>query len=1155
MVTYKYSVASSGPVSNIQSVISMIANELASNPVIENDIEIYIERGTYGGFSIPDGMLYPLFNTAYKLWIRGEPGALPTIDFNYSTEDQIVGIDIGSGNPNVRIEGLRVQYFAVGIRAAINSHYPIVKNCIISNNRNAGIFIEQCAQAQVIQNIIINGDYGIVFRLTKSAIAIHNTIFMNGAIATTKGKSVSCIWAELANDYGLGLEDTGVLHLLGNIGWNTSGRCLTLFSPDVERAGAIVSNYNNWVVGDPSSFITIEDNAFYSGNIVRRAFSSLSPWKELGFDFNSKSEDPKFISAVKIRTKRNGYAVDLNLLPISPVLGMVPSFGYLGGSELPTYFDSTEIKKDILNKNRSQSGTAAGANDKPSTSGFFGQDVFTDPLDVGTVKECGVDPFVNVIYKSIDLWYPSIKKGYFYSNEREYYLYSKKETRDIGYLAHTEFNLPARISTNTDIKVTAAGIELDSDNYDIIGDKLVLIHKDLPIYAGDEEVCIEGNIALWNNTSFVYSNVMYRFKINEGTTRFFMPPSYAGEGPVVITDDRAYPTDSDYISNREFCLKFDSDKELSEIIFANNSNLILNSQFDYSDSGNVPTFWQSSDCTVVPGTNSDSAVAGAYLCKVGNVGYIKTLLPMDSGSHALSFHARSPGSGVVNYCIKYYDNAYDDLGTSNTGSIDLQYYWNRYAILFSSTGKDFDTLVPSVPYPCTYVTGYTQPTRTAYASIQLSHEYNPAFTGSMYLDAIQYEKAEVPSLYHRKPLLHELTVEFESSSSGMFIDTNQCLSPVSRLQTDGFLYIPEIPASVYDGPSYPAITTLHEWRWPEGRKNIIPWSRTKGKDKLRKRPYGRFSLIPETKPEIIAPVTAAASVRDIDISPSIPSTYVGDRIGIGISIQFSDQDNNPCALLPARITVYDTNGKYPGILSLRKAGLKQSLNYSITTKTDSSGIVCLTWIPPTEDCGIYRGPIPFPNQISATGQNRISFIDTEHAVSSINMGNIIVLDYNGNSLPTKATRSIKGVYTPYYESDASLCPLTMPAVRGTVVVTVNGIKYKESQISIIDSDQFFVDYDKSVVRIKGRVTNIHIEYIPSYVYINSEYPNKIMLYHDYIFDGYTGSIVVGYDVSIGLGVAVIDPATGSTVSKVFDLVAQNQLGNRPEVYNALAREI
>ena len=163
MVTYNYSLTSSGSVS-IGQVMLNIASELAENPTLERDIEVALGPGTYAGFSIPDASLFPLLLSGYRLIIKSSGDHFPIIDFNASAETQLVGVDIGSGNPNVTVKGVRVQYFPVGIKAGLNSYFPIVEKCIVSNNRNVGIFFEQTEQAQALQNVVINGDYGIAVR-------------------------------------------------------------------------------------------------------------------------------------------------------------------------------------------------------------------------------------------------------------------------------------------------------------------------------------------------------------------------------------------------------------------------------------------------------------------------------------------------------------------------------------------------------------------------------------------------------------------------------------------------------------------------------------------------------------------------------------------------------------------------------------------------------------------------------------------------------------------------------------------------------------------------------------------------------------------------------------------------------------------------------
>lgn len=1153
MVTYNYTVTPVGSTS-LRDVMLNIATELAQNPVIERDIEVTLDRGTYSGFAIPDSALFPLLSSGYRLIIKSGGDYFPIIDFNVSPEEQVVGIDVGSGNPNVTIKGLRVQYFSVGIRAGLNSHFPIVEKCIINNNRNVGIFFEQTDEAQALQNVVINGDFGIVARLTKSAALIHNTIFQNGAISSESNKSISCIWAELANDYGNGLADTGVLHLLGNIGWNMTGRCLTLFGNNVELSGAVISNFNDWLIGDPDEFIVIEDNAFLQGSNAqpREVINSLLQWKTLGFDNDSISQDPKFIAPIRIRSERNGFAIDLNILPVSPVLGLVPSFAFNSAAAsqwLPSYVDSQAFATDILRSPRQQSGTAIGSNDSVSTAGFFGQDVFSNPLDLGLTKECGVDPFANVLYKSLELWFPKIKKGYFYSNEREYYLYAKKEAATLGELAMTEMYLPGILAIDQGITVKVGGIEVSTAYFDIRRDKFILYHRDLPVQFKDTEVEIEGKISTWRNFEFFYQDVLYRFKISEGVTRFFLPTYYVNTGPVVITDDYAYYTDSDYLANREFCLDIDLQQELSEIKFANDTNLLPNSQFQYGDYD-----WDISNGSVVRSSAPAFSVAGENVASIADKGYIRNRLPISSDyNYSLSFHTRSAGSGDFSWTAELLNASYQPLGLVFSGSKSLSSSWERQAILFNGSGENFSIDVPNKPIPCNLLANYNLPASAAYVDFKVAHTYSPAYPGNFEVDALQYEQTDNPTLYHKQLNLRDFTVEYETSSEEYFIDSNLAMSPISNLLSDGFLFIPEIPAAMYSGPNDPTVTTLHEWRWPEGRRGVMPWARTKGKDKLRKRPLNRFNKLPDPKPEIVYPVYAYAGVKDVKIQPSVPRTIVGTRIGEGIAIQVTDTDDNPMSLASVRASVVDYNARYPGILAKSKYGLKEQLGVIVFGQTDNAGSMAIKWIPPEEPAGLYRGEIPAARLQSALGEE-ISVIDTEYVVSADNFGNIIIFNNRREELPTVASEPRIEVHEPALTKSDSNISLAYPADPGSVVIIVNGVRYKEAKINVLNSNEFYVDYDRSVVTVKGRANEVHVEYIPRYVFINPEDPYKIMIYKDKVFGNYTGDITVGYDLAIILRVEIDNPGVGDVLTREFDIVAQNPLLKEITTINKIALE-
>jgi len=371
--------------------------------------------------------------------------------------------------------------------------------------------------------------------------------------------------------------------------------------------------------------------------------------------------------------------------------------------------------------------------------------------------------------------------------------------------------------------------------------------------------------------------------------------------------------------------------------------------------------------------------------------------------------------------------------------------------------------------------------------------------------------------------------------------------------SDGFLYIPEVPAAMYGGPYTPAITTLHEWRWPQGRKLVMPWARTKGKDKLRKRPLGLFNHIPDDKPEIVAPVSNYPTGGELYLIPSVPSTFVGDTNGVGFTIRVRDTDNNPFSVASVHVSVSDYNLRYPGTLSKRLYGLKQQLGASIGAVTDSSGVVSLTWIPPDRNAGIYRGTLPSPSLTSTVG-NRISVIRTEYPVSLQSYGNVIILDNQGNQISTYASLPSVEIHQPTLGQDSSQVKLKYPAKVGSIKVTVDSIRYSENEINILSSNQFFVDYDNALVTVKGRASDVYVEYVPSYVFVSQVDPYKIMLYHDKLFPEYTNSIVLGYDFSINLNVVVDDPGRLSTLQKSFTMIAQNSLGQKTNTYSPISFE-
>lgn len=1147
-----YNVSKDGPTVSIQEAVNQAIADIESQTTISEDYEILIGEGSYKGFTIPDGSLLPFLGTVYKFKVSAAGKFFPTLDFNNGSEDNSIGIDIGSGNPNVVITSLRAQYFAVGLRAAANSHEIIIKNCIFSNNRNSGIFIENCHEVQILQNIIVSGDYGIVSRLCKDAAIVHNTIFLNGNISTVSGVTESGIWANTALNYGGGLSDTGYLYIIGNIVWNTAGRCLTLFQDDYER-GSIVSNYNNLVSSENPNYISLEDRIFYSGSNSkpRRSFSTLAAWKELGNDANSISSDPKFISPIKNRSGRRVSFVDLNLLSISPVLGKVPSF-YVDASAtaewLPSYVDSASFSKDIIGNTRLTNGTAIGSNDKSVTSGFYGQDIFSNFINQGTIKNCDVDPLQYLLDKNLDVWYPKLKKGYFYSRDREFYLYADKRTKYLGELAVTEFILPEPIVTTKPIVVYINGTKISDPGYiDIQGDKLIIKHKDLFILSGEEEIDIQYFGRKWNGNGFSYHQTHILFKINQGKTRFFLPEEYVASGPIVITDDRASPIDPDQSANREFSVSFNEKENLSELKFASNSNKVLNGQFDYAD-GNAPLFWESSLATITSSELSGSYPAyGDNYCTISPSGYIAQIVDTRSGETTLSWHGK--GTGTIDYSIEYYDHNRTQMGFVTTGSVDLVDSWTRYYSVFGATGDSLSSFIPEAAFSLSGLGYHDIPDNPVLAEIKFSNRSDT----DLYIDGVQFEDSIRPSLYHRKVFFTELTIEYESSEEDSYIDTNQAISPIRNLLFDGFLCIPEITADLYNGPLDPLITTFHEWRWAHGRINILPWARTLGKDKLRKRTKNKFHNIPQDKPQISNPALWTPSPSAIKLYPSLPICVRGNH-GVGINIKCLDDYGNPSGLSPVWITLYDSRGSFPGWLFKSFYGLKEQLSTKITTTLDNSGGVSLLWIPPDESSGRWVGQVP-SLQYETTTSRALSYIDLKYPINSINSGNVLILTQSNVQLPVHPSEPLIKTYIPTYYDNRSVIVLDYVIKQGSVKVWVDGRQVSETSFNSPETDQFYVNYQESKIYLKGRTDAVYIEYIPIYVYYNLENPYRLFILHDKVFGDYQGAITVDYDYNLELQVDVGIPGSSEFLTKFFSLVAQNPLTSRRDQLNQLALEI
>ena len=1178
--TYRVSPAGAGYKTIQDAVLAAvidIGTIYANQQPIDGNFIVDVEDGIYSGFKVTDGGTNGLAGTIYRLIIRSaDPSSyIPVIDYNRSFSldrfygSSIAGADLGDFNPNITIENLRFQFFPLGIRAASNCHNIKINKCIVANNRNAGILVDNCDNVQILQNVVTNGDYGIVARLCKNVAIIHNTVFLNGSITNKPGKAEAAIWVQLGYDFGGGTGDSGKLHLIGNIAWNTTGATLSLLRDDVERQ-AIISNYNDFVIGS-DRFITIETRNIASagGSLQQTFIGNLVRWKAIGFDENSISEDPRFISSLVASAGRSRHILDLTLFTDSPVKGMVPSFfadADATSSWLPGYVSSSDFSSDILGNNRLAGGTSIGANDSPSGSGFFGSDVLASPILDGDNIDCGSEPLDEIRNKSLDLWFPKYKVGYFYSRDREYYLYSKKECRYIGELAVTKFIMPYRIDPKSPIYLKVNGREVEALTYlDIVGDEVYLYHKDLTISTGHEEVEIrysivqvEGgparpvnrrkpNISIDSLLQLKTKETYSVFKVKDGHTRYFLPKTYIPKGPVVITDDSTYPTNPNFVTNREFAVSWDQRFQQAEIVFERNTNLVANSNFEYS-SNSLPMAWTASGVSVRSGVTPTYSIAGSTVCSLDWSGYIQQSFPITSGNSNVSWYAASPVEAVGDVSLLFFDGHNRNLGYFSGQTFNTSKSWSRFFIRIGEENNSTGNL-DQRQYPVIELGRVDIPTNAK--SVEIAFHSN--YTGSILLDAVQYEHTDYPSYYHKSPYGFEMTVEFETSEDEYFIDYGRPMASAVTTQNEGFLYIPELPASAFDGPASSSVTTLHEWKWPQGRKYIMPWARIAGKDKLRKRPLSRMHPYPQDTEYPIVPVIKTPEVSTVELIPDTVIANQSDRNGVSFTISASDSINNPFSDAYFTTWITDVRQRFPGWLFKKFYGAKEQLGQTVYGKLDNAGTCNITWIPPsTSDVSIITS-VPRPVTKTTNGQN-ISIIKTKYSVSPEFNGNVIIL--NDQNKPINIETNItSGTYRCSFASNQSIVSTEYPIKPGTIRVILDNTELEETFVSTPDSDQFYVDYANGLIVVKGRIEMLYVEYVPCYTFIDRTDPYKILVYHDKVFGSYEGQIAVCHDTISTLYIDLLDYSVGLYKQYKFDVFSTNGLSSNTNIINKAYLEI
>jgi hypothetical protein len=1160
---------------------------------------VFVGGGLHPPLKIPNDTTGPLHDNARTLVIKadteqtlGLPGenTVPIISINAPstselvTSDKLIGLDVGSNNPSVVIRSIRVEGFVMGIRVGPNCHNFSLDRSFITNNLNAQVFIRDLDKAYITNNVIVGGEYGLVCKFVKRARIYHNTIFLDGV--STLGDSGAKTGMILQGERLFGVSAHKNLYSLGNLVFTIGCPAVVYYDEDLKN-NRLYSNFNDFfAVGQPIVQLR-QDSATMTDEeeVVLHDFFDLFSWRSegqlgdlvdefdhpKGVDSDSISVHPVFISNIQNSSYGNISILDLTTINNSPILQKVPAWYNVNDDDyIPVDFDSTLIATDSLLNNRETPDTSVGANDAPSANGFFGTDIFTSPLVNDIDKICDVDPLIGLTKQNIEMAYPSILAGYFYSNERPYYLYAKKGAYQLGFLARSTFTLPGFIDASKEITVTARGQEVPEDDWDIIGQEFVIYHKSHGAIHDNDEVTVECWIKEWFDSAgtygFTFKKAYYAFKVKDSKVEYVMPDNFVSNAPIVVTDDRVSYRDPAAICRTNFSVDFDKERQESRLEFLGNENLFENPQFNVSTNGRHPQGWLSNADESVFMVSTDYSYIGEQAVAlatftgvskeagkiVSNRIYIASGEPMSMSWHATVPHGITTGGTHTTdgidaltgqYSVSFYSNQGSGVSTVTGDFLPTIDGYKRFYINF---GPDESVIPDNVIDPDDIgFSGlndilYDIPHSAEYAELTISAKLNQAISGAILIDACQAEKDILPSVYHQSPSHEHMTVEFETDDSGIFVDKRMNLSPYFNQNPNGFLYIADIPAKVWGGPEDLEVTSLHEYRWPEGRLYHLPWSRLHGKDKMSYMAHDATE--PHEPYGIIEPFSMPKRANESYMVPNALLTVQSDLLPEGISLNVLDNIGNPFSLRNYTATAYDPNGNFPGYLSKTKFGAKEQLGATVFGQLNENGAANIFYVPPPREVVSYVDLVP-STMVSQTGDttehDTVSYITTKYNVNLENNGNITVIGRSGEFHNTAADDLLTGSY--YVTNDtAPYVSLQYPPVFGSVSAIYSGTTFIET-IEVTQNSQFTVDYTNAQILFSpdiDRTAPVDIRYIPKYAYPAPEQPNKIVFHHEKVFGTYTGPIQVDYDAELFVEIAAQQPVSGEH-SNSFIIVAQN----------------
>lgn len=1105
----EYYVGTGQPYSEIQEAISaLIADQGTDDFTSEQRITV-VTDGVYQPFQIPSDALRP--TSAARLIIQSAIGIQATISGLKNPKKYAYGCLVGNNVPYVSIRRMFFRNLKRGVVVGVNSHRAILDQCTIFRCGNAGVWFYQAEECAVANSAFINNDHAIVCSQTKSLAVLCNTLFNDSGFSDI---DPWLIYADLQDDRGQGVEDTGTLTIKGNILFSQAGGGLLMYEKDVTH---LDSDYNDWWSPGSGPITEIREHR-PDGTVARDQITKLALLKlRTGTDDYSLSEEPGFI---KPQSSSTSATIDLDLLKNSDLVGKGKKFT---ADDLPDYVDASLVATDFNGITRATNATI-GANEVSVKPSFYGHEVFSEDSDETATTSDGdfaaFDKAAGQYAAAVPLWYPKVHSGHFYVRDEQYYLYADKVGVYLKDCHFTTFPLTVPLVQVSEVIVSGEDVTSDSDWFSE-GLTFTLKHSTETTIDGDTEVEVRGYYNDWSqdDLAFVRKHVRHRWKVREGGQRYALPTNPVPGAPIVITDDTINPLDTLGLA-QEFRTKYDAERDVTELEFCGARNYWENPEFAYA-SGSVPENYQyTGGISAVTGDNLGRALRGDRFLKLTGEGWVSQEIPTtELEAWTLSLYATSRSAsetGSFGLSIGLLDQERREITSygpyyGSVSPLTGDTTWTRFGIGIGHT-EDLPPGHPGIGVE-ELAEAIALDNATRYLNVKILYH-----TGDVGIDCVQLEKGYEATTYTRLPRSTDMTVEYESSESTFYQVTDLTIHPVRNGKINGFLSIVPVAASQWDSEAPSGSTTLSD-TWPDGRIEVLPWAKTEGYNKLNRVVDSRETRL--APPEKLASFQEPSYPAEIRVTPSRVIARQGSE-GEDFAIEVVDENSNPYAFGSITVNVYDRTGEFPGYLSRREWNYFTQLGQEIECVLAEDGTQLVRWIPPDQEDIEYRGNKPSIE----TGQEW-SYVDTRYPVYGPNHGSPAVRDQYNRSISVTG-EILTGEFYGQLVNNSTLVSLDDFPIPGTIELysdDTGGFAYQfEETFELpVAGYQYLTDYERGTITLAGDWTYpVRVVYQPRLVWKEPAYTNRLYLDAS-VLEQITGDLSIQYDAALNILVRASSP--------------------------------